>query len=478
MTGGSEWDQLAKRSTQLPDDKVLRIIEMLDQLPAEQRPSVVLEAIRPKLGRLRPPRRLTAQRLLFNPVEDLFDPPETYRRQIGRVARWNIHPVWDLVTTKFPAKTLQQIDRELLELDPAQSEAINEIGKRLWNKAATILTEALAVAEKDRNRGVEMFGRDEDTWRQVRDIAGLLAIGYELEQAKVHLPPKPIEWFTEAQNEYLRDAIRDLSGRSLEKVRCFILALAARMLKPGMLLEMLGAVALSGTTAAKGEMIHEVEQKVVANLERQVKVLNSEIGGAAGPVVASRMAATLFESFESLSASIKNQNDPEIAAGLRRTRTEIAGFVRKSVIKEADKTLFGMVDTAYREAVAGKSSEETTEQVEQAESYALSLRQCARMAPTVGVERDMTAKMKTIRGGLEDRTRRLAGDRGIDESSQALLTAIRLIEILEGPEEAQRILETYSRGLTEDEADGLPGNGAANVLWGLLDEDDLESKPD
>jgi len=472
MNGESDWIKLARKSAQLSDDKVLKIVQMLDHLPADQRPAVILDAIRPKLGRLRPPRKLTAQRLLFNPVEDLFDPPEGYRRQIGRVARWNIHPVWDLVSQRLPAGYLQTLNRELQALDGADTDGINEVGKRLWAKAASILGEALTLAEKDRARGIELFGRDEDTRRQVRDIAGLLAVGFELEQAKGQLPPKPVEWLTEAQSEYLREAVGQLSSRSLDKVRSFTLALAARMLKPGHLLEILGTVSLGGTATAQSEMIHEVEQKVVANLERQVKVLNGELGSAAGPVVASRMAANLFESFESLTSSLKNQNDPEIAAGLRRTRTEIAGFVRKSVIKDADKALFGIIDGAHQDGRAGKSLEETTEQVEQAEAYALTLRQCSRMAPSVGVESDMSQKMRTIRGGLEDRTRHLAEDLEVDENARAFFTAIRLLEILESPDEAQRLMETYGGALgdqAEDDPDRTGGNGGG--LWTQLEGD-------
>ncbi|MEI6986535.1 MAG: hypothetical protein WCK65_10430, partial [Rhodospirillaceae bacterium] len=74
-------DQLSKIalvSLSLPDDKLLKVLELVEKFPDRTQAQLVLDQIRPRLVQLRPPRQVTAQRLLFHPVDDLFDPPEKY----------------------------------------------------------------------------------------------------------------------------------------------------------------------------------------------------------------------------------------------------------------------------------------------------------------------------------------------------------------------------------------------------------------
>jgi hypothetical protein len=189
MSGKLNWREVAAHSRQLSDSKLLQMLSLIEMLPQEQRPDHVLDAMRPRLAKLRPPRLVTLQRLLFNPIEDLFDPPVSYRRKIGRLSRRTIPACWNAVTQMADPRWLARLQADLKSVDTRNYAAVNAIGRELWPEVARIMRRALEVADRDRKACIQLFGRDDDTLRQVADFADVLDIGFEIENAKAQLPP-------------------------------------------------------------------------------------------------------------------------------------------------------------------------------------------------------------------------------------------------------------------------------------------------
>ena len=85
-----------------------RNVTLIDRLPESERPHDLLDVLRPRLVQLRPPRHLTVQRVTFLPVEDLFDPPDVYRRKVGRLSRAAIRLCWRVVSERGDQALLNQ----------------------------------------------------------------------------------------------------------------------------------------------------------------------------------------------------------------------------------------------------------------------------------------------------------------------------------------------------------------------------------
>ena len=136
MSSLDEWRHIALASLGLPDKRLLDVLKLVEQAPDRSRVRVVLDQIRPRLARLRPPRLLTAQRLLFRPVEDLFDPAERYRAKIGRLSRTIIHPCWMIVTTLVPQPLLKNTEIRLRNIDPLDHKDVFAAGLQLWGAAS------------------------------------------------------------------------------------------------------------------------------------------------------------------------------------------------------------------------------------------------------------------------------------------------------------------------------------------------------
>ncbi|WP_428377152.1 hypothetical protein [Lichenicoccus sp.] len=84
------------------DAAVLRITLMVDGLAARGEADRVLDAVRPRLAALRPKRRRTLARTLFEPFDPVIVTPAAWRAGVGSIPRSFIAPVTALVRSRLP----------------------------------------------------------------------------------------------------------------------------------------------------------------------------------------------------------------------------------------------------------------------------------------------------------------------------------------------------------------------------------------
>ncbi|MBI1208880.1 MAG: hypothetical protein GC191_16540 [Azospirillum sp.] len=436
MSTSDYWQKVAEATRNLPDHKLLDVVALIDRLPDEGRPLHVLEAMRGRLTRLRPPRRLTIQRLLFLPVEDLFDPPDAYRRKIGRLSRAVIRVCWRTLVERGDAALIESTARRLKGLETHEPAELMPVAAPLWRSAAATLADAHAIAERDRMAGVKMFGRDDDLLRQVGDIAIIFGIGEPIMTAKFELPAKPIQSISAGQAEMLTRMIAQLGSSQLVLAKTFVLVLAARMARPGDLLEVLDSARFPCQVTERDTMVREVEASIIANLVREAQALRSTAKAPADPVAATETARRLVEGLTSLRSSMKSLSEPATMAHIQSARREIAGYIMGNVIDRAERTMASLIGADA--GSAGSSIETLSEpQLEATEALALSLRHCAGMGEAVGIQREVAAKLRVVCDSLA---------RSIDAlnltpeaQERRLYGTLRLIEMIEGPEAAEAL---------------------------------------
>ncbi len=440
MSTLEEWRRIALASLGLPDKRLLDVLKLVEQAPDRGRVRVVLDQIRPRLVRLRPPRPMTAQRLLFRPVEDLFDPADRYRAKIGRLSRTIVQPCWIIVHNRIEQTLLQSIDDRLRATDPFNHRDIFATGLPLWQDAAQHLTSFLAADTSiGRHRiGAENVTITEDVRQQLLDIADILAIAPEIETVKLHLSERPILGFSPIELELVSTTIARLAADSIRKVKTFVLVLLARMARPGDLLQVLTDLPLPCSSADHADLCKAVGANALTALTHQAQELRQHQSIATDPVAASQTAEQLVARLTSLERSMGGQRDHAGAQQAQVVRREIATFVLDNVVVKANQELFQNLSSPPGSGGGSAAAVPTLEQMENAEKAALSLRRCARVADAVGIRKDVERKLATICTELE----RHSPPPDADEPTQteSLMRLVRLIELIAGPDEAQRIL--------------------------------------
>ncbi|HYE51656.1 MAG TPA: hypothetical protein VEB20_18815 [Azospirillaceae bacterium] len=438
MSGGltQEWEALADDAARLNDAKFLKIFHLLEQLGDKPGIQSAFQRMRPRLAELRPPRRPSVSRIFFRPVEDLLDDPEGYQRRLNRIARSTLLPCWKAVRERMDAGLVASATSAISRCDPHDAVAVMEAATPFWREGADAV---VAVIEECRNNlkfKVDNFGRDEDVLRQLETIRLILSIGPELEALKLKLPERPIGELAESHLEFIRQTLTELGKEDARKAAPLMLALTARMRKPGDLLKLLAETRLGGSPADKEEMSKELSGYVVGNLLRQTAEIDRASPGADAAPDLAATAERLTEGLNSVTETVSSMRDKQMSDKVASARAEIGDFVVRNIVENVDRNL---LDTLFQQgAPAGD------EEVKRAEQLALALRRSAKLAPFLGIKREVDAKIAEVRQQIDKRTDGLLSGSAKDPALQRqVFNSLRMIEILAGSDEAERLYRSW-----------------------------------
>lgn len=120
------------------DEKLRRVIALLDSMEDRGAADHMLDAVRSRLYRLRLPRPLRFTRLLFRPLDLLIVPAAKWRPGDPAIPRTALVPIGNTVRAGLGAEALK-IDGQLASCMANDTALIDCVGDRLWPAAADIL---------------------------------------------------------------------------------------------------------------------------------------------------------------------------------------------------------------------------------------------------------------------------------------------------------------------------------------------------
>lgn len=435
-----DWVALATNVLRLPDQKLLQICRLLEQMGDKPQVSEALAVIRPRLITLRPPRRPALSRLFFMPAEDMFDDAEHYSRRLDRICRTTLSPCWQAVKDRIPATVQQDVTREISRVDHRDGGAIAALCEPLWRTGGEALEAVIAECRDNAKFRNSLFGRDDDVQRQLATLRRILTVASRIEKLKAVLPPRPILDLAESHVESIRAALIDLGKEDASLTEPLVLVLASRMQRPGDLLRMLGEVRLGGTAAQKDTLTRDMSDYVVGNLLRQTGGFDCDKPLAdADPASLAAAAERLTDGLNSVNATVEGLRDKEITARMKEARAEIGQFVLKNICADVDKRL---TDALFGHGGALPGDED----VKKAEQFALALRRSSKVSGPLGIQREVTAKINEVQQQVVKNTVAILRTRDRSTTADAqrqMFNSLRMVEILSGPDEAERLFREW-----------------------------------
>lgn len=203
------------------DDKLLRILQMVERHSEASAFADVLEAVRPRLARLRPPRPCTLERLLVLPFEDLLVAGAHYQGGSLTVNRGVLGRILDVMLTGLNAGTAAEMRKLCADSSLDDVARMTELGARVWPSAAKALA----------NPPTAMFasGDRHGIRPQMALALGALKLGSQIMALRRLLPPKPFGDLTERQAEAAMESIRGAARDfGQEGLKAMVFALVAR----------------------------------------------------------------------------------------------------------------------------------------------------------------------------------------------------------------------------------------------------------
>lgn len=387
------------------DAALLRLVGMLDALPARGEADRVLDPIRPRLRTLRPLRPLRFARLLFLPLDGAIVPPARWRRGTHEIPRSAIAPVATAVEAAL-GPLAAAIRQEAAGASTDDGALIAALGARLWPDAAAALPEAPPP-------GWDGTGLTHQDFVAIQGlIQPLLAAGPALHAALRAAPGGP-------PAALLRTALAGPAGAGPLPLAAALATLLRRAAAPG-------GVLLAATEF--GPVGRAVAGRMVdVALDRLPDLGSARLAEVAG------MAARLFQGAADLTQC--GLLDPERGRRLVGLQHAAEEACRRRIAEAAGERVTGKLTRLRGAAVV---EEETIAAIE---ADARSIRALAQVGRGAG---DPAAYDRLLRSIAEEVARLATGPRHPEGLS--VVDLARVVEILDGPDAAEALLARAGTG--------------------------------
>lgn len=444
-------DLLAGRVFDIPEPQFMDLVRSLEarRLRLDQRATAdaVLSRLRPRMSMARPPRRPTPQRLFCLPFEDLLYDPATPRKAVGRIPRSAIAPIWALFAQHAAPGVVEGTAAALRSAEPDDVATMLRAGAPLWAEGARVLAEREAAARKTATGRAQL--RDalggEPALASFDDIAVALAIAEPILELRAALPPAPIEGIGKDAVAAVMTALQRVAAVRRDAVPYVVFVLMARLRDLGSLTGLFDKLIEAGAGDLVQAASGQAGEAVVSQSEDRLIDVRTELEDEELPKA--DVARALSREIDALDRAARAVGAGSGGGGggrglsrrIERVKAELARVASQVVVVGASDAALASV-AALDDPMA--SADQELQNLRDAEDRIVALRLCRRFSDDVGMAEQVSAAMKAIGTGLDGRGKTLVARLEKNDPTISvvdLYNTVRLVELVEGPEKADKL---------------------------------------
>ena len=390
------------------DERIARVLAVVDALPERGAADRLVAPIRPRLAQLRPARPLRFARLLFMPLDPLIVPAPHWRPGSLTFPRTVLQPLAESVQDAMAGNALAKIEAALVGRTTADLDTVRRVGALLWPVAGRLLCTVPPA------RSWHLTGLSQAEHPALARAAGALlthAVALHAMSGSPDDQPRPA---TEDVERLLQDA-----GSDGPDTVSRVLTLALDHVPQAS-----AVLHLAETRSGLGETTGR------AAAERAVSFLldRLETGGNGGDWLRGHDLDESEGAVRQVAALLDDLEGGRAGPARKRRVAEI----RQQVDASCRTRFATALDADLLEPLMGAHSGTGTEEIVALEGAARGLRRLETAARRVGGAEFYDRKLRRV---ASDLTSRQAGP------ELGLIDRVRLLEILAGPEEALALLE-------------------------------------
>lgn len=456
MSGAEDTlSQLSSRLFDVPQAEFEALVRSLEarRLRPDHKAAadLMLGRLRPRLAITRPRRQATPQRLFCIPFEDLLYDPGTPRKALGRIPRSAIPPVWKLFCDQTPAGTIDSVVEGLRAMKTADREALEFFATPLWAEAARVLDDRLAgaAATKDGRAALQAEVGGPEVLASLEEIAAALRIAEPIAKLRRSLPEPPIADVDADGLAALLDALTRAAAISRESVPIVVFSLLARLRNPAVLFDLLQRLAEEGAGDLVRGLAAQAGEAVISQTEDRLVDAQAAIQAAeTAKVEVARSLGRELAALDKAAAAAGSGGGRALVRRLERAKADLGRLARETVVAGSDRATLDAIAALDEPATADGDD---LARLRAVEDRIVSLRLCQKFARELGIDSEVAGSLKTISAGLDDRAKGLlkrleANDP--DVSSVDLFSTVRLVELVEGPEKAEKLRQKGMQAMT------------------------------
>ncbi|WP_188261526.1 hypothetical protein [Azospirillum tabaci] len=423
---------LGTKLLDIDEARFRQVVDLLQQIGDHPEVQHTFSLIRPRLAEVRPKRRATFKRLFCEPFEDMFQlPGGDQPAPLNKVDRGVVNALWPLVEAHIGKERLRGVAGAL-----GDGASRAEPARAFWSMAAAAVADILEQTETGRFADDLGLRLNPDRVRTIEDIARILTIAQPVAELKAVLSPKPIQKLHKDHLDGIQAIGRQVARGRPEALKLFILLAAVRLSDPSILLGSLWDMDLGQKSSDRAALFLDLSGTVVAQIEERSRSVASAAGGTVDRMAAANLAVDLVASLEATRNAMEHSRNKDFDQRLKIIRNSVHELVRTQVLDGADAEILSAVETLAPGA--------DTARMVQAENQARALRKCSTIADTLGLRGELKSVTQQATASLTGTARQSLAD-GIGDARTGY-TAIRMIELIAGPAEANQVMDDILRG--------------------------------
>ncbi|CAO3430835.1 hypothetical protein [Azospirillum endophyticum] len=422
---------LGDKLLDIDEAKFRQVVDLLERM--NDHPDILrtIAVIRPRLIELRLNRRPTLKRLFCDPFEDLFEAlGKADPVPLSVIERSLMNSLWPLVEAEIGKDRLGAF-RPALHYGP-ERKALSEA---FWTECAAAVSKIAEGAVSGHYSEALELRMNPDRTRALADIATILSIAPDVMEMKAALSPKPVPKLHADHVEAIQTIGRRISRAKPAALKIFVLLAASRLTDPSVLLSGLWDMDLGQKPADRASLFMSLSGTVVAQIEERSRAWRTAAGG--DRMAVADLALHLVASLDATRAAMEHSRNRDFDRRLKDIHKSVHAMVNTQVLQDADAGIVAAIG-----ALDGDSDGRA--QLVRAENHARALRKCATIADSLGLRGELREMTRKTTASLTEKAQQALGRPA--GNPRTGYTAIRMIELIAGPAEANKIMDGIMNG--------------------------------
>jgi hypothetical protein len=385
------------------DDKIRQIVGLLDDSPDHHALHAVLDPLRPRLAALRPARPLRFTRLLFTPFADLLVPARAWKPGLASIPRSVLKSMSNTVRVAM-GQDAEPIESLIEGYDTTELDIVTRGGALLWHRAGNILTLVPPPV------GWSDTGLPDSAYAPLaRAIATVLRRAVPLRFLRREAELGVLQ----PDEQMIDEIVSGLAGEPVEGRVLVFKLIIEQFPRPAVLLERLTNL---GDTPAERALLQSAMNTGVEDLLADIETTSDLVGTLEDVTVQVQRLNTFLQELGS------DADAPRHRARIRAIREKMDTLCRSRFIAGMQEGFVAPLATASAPVDAAGQRE--------MESCARDLRSVEMVGRKLGSSATYDALLVQASTRVSD-----AAESGI----LSPMRAVRLVEILAGPEAAEKL---------------------------------------
>ncbi|MDP2697298.1 hypothetical protein [Thalassospira sp.] len=416
-------------------------------LPHDQ----ILKILRPRLASLKPDRYPTPMRLFCDPFEDLLSSAPPSDKSI-RISRASLMPIWNVVNESGDDGFKEALRDIETAASAGDEDKLHNAERRMWKRGAECIERAIQESESgvktERALATRLGARAH--LKAFGDVGRILRVAEEIMEVRTRFPTAPIRSLGNSDLVYLREIFMRLSAEKPGFEPVFLLAVLARLLRPSELFKLIRVLSskaddrtISTTNlATTGDLVIDLLAETVHEIETGLAS-----GKAEHEILG--LARWYASEFVRITREFNIRKDGRWGEKLLETRRRVSQAMADTMFGASPDRIIDALpqpprgpQTPGRAIVPLFALPFDEEKILAAEQSAEAIAETARISHILAAQSSATKAVIELKKKLNQVGR--AGIDGIprldgadyDNALRNLMGTVRLLEIIDGPEEA------------------------------------------